>query len=56
MIKKKTIYIEKEVAKGIKIQAIQEEMKESQLINDVLKEYLCFMNNETKSCFSEKKK
>lgn len=48
MIKKKTVYLDEKVAKQIKIQAIEEDMKESELINYVLKEYICFMKKEKK--------
>lgn len=51
---KKTVYLEKEVAKNIKIQAVIEEEKESTLINNVLKEYVCFMKGSKNNCFSEK--
>lgn len=39
VIQKKTIYIEKELEKKLKIKAVLEEKTESNLINEILGEY-----------------
>lgn len=46
VIVKKTIYIEKELEKKIKIKAVLEEKTESNLINEILGEY--FTGSSTK--------
>ena len=48
IINKKTVYIEKELEKKLKIQAVVEEKTESNLLNEILGEYFEFMDGQKK--------